>query len=185
MGARKGLDTQSILNAAAELAEEQGLDNVSLMRVAQKLGVKSPSLYNHLSGLRELSAGISEIAASRLGRTVSAAAVGCSKGEALMASAKAYREFAKAHPELYKAILRFPDYTGNVLEQGRAVVNILYKIMAPYNLSKEGTTHFVRGFRSALHGFVSLEYAGFFSGGGADVDKSFECLIARLISTLD
>ena len=186
MGTKRGLDMQTIMNAAAELAEERGLENVSLIQVAEKLGVKSPSLYNHLSGLQELSLGIAKLAISRLEDSIRNAAVGRSKDDAFMAIALAYRKFEKENPELYKAILRFPDYNdSSIKEAGHAVVRILYQVMEPYHYSKEETIHFVRGFRSALHGFVSLEEAGFFQGTEADVDESFEQLVSRLILTLN
>lgn len=185
MSPKRGLDTQTILNAAAELAEAKGLENVSLLQVAEKLGVKSPSLYNHLSGVQELSSGIAKLAIARLESTIRNAAVGRSKEKALTAIAVAYRKFAKESPELYKAILRFPDYgDSGVKEAGHAVVRILYQVMEPYHYSKEETIHFVRGFRSALHGFVSLEEAGFFQGTEANEDTSFERLVSRLLSTL-
>jgi len=44
--------------------------------VAEKPGVKSPSHYNHLSGLQELSSGIAKLAISRLEDTIRNAAVG-------------------------------------------------------------------------------------------------------------
>ena len=186
MGGKRGLDTQAILNTAAELAEEKGLENVTLLQVANKLGIKSPSLYNHFSGFKELSMGIAKLALDRLENTIRNAAVGRSKDDALMAIALAYREFAKKNPELYKAILRFPDYKDDSIQQaGHSVVRILYQVMEPYHFSKEETVHFVRGFRSALHGFVSLEEAGFFRGSEANVDKSFEISILRQISTLN
>lgn len=185
MGTKRGLDTETILNAAVELAEEKGLENVSLLQVAEKLGVKSPSLYNHFSGLKELSSNMARLAISRLESTVRDAAVGLSEDEALMSVAIAYRKFAKENSELYKTILRFPDYSDNgIKEAGHAVVRIIYQVMKPYHLGKEKTIHFVRAFRSALHGFVSLEKAGFFQSAEADVDTSFKLLISRLISTL-
>jgi AcrR family transcriptional regulator len=107
MGTRRNLDSQTILNAAAELAEEKGLENVSLLQVAEKLGVKSPSLYNHLSGVQELSTGIAKLALGRLEEAIRSSAVGRSEGDALLAIALAYRSYAKENPELYKAILRF------------------------------------------------------------------------------
>lgn len=186
MSTRRGLDSQTILNAAAELAEEKGLENVSLLQVAEKLSVKSPSLYNHLSGLQELSSGIAKLALTRLEDRIRSAAVGRSKETALMAIASAYRKFAKENPQLYKAILRFPDYNDSSLQEaGHAVVRILYQVMEPYHYSKTETIHFVRGFRSALHGFVSLEEAGFFQSTEANVDQSYEQLVSRLISTLN
>ena len=186
MSTKRNLNSQTILNAAAELVEEKGLENVSLLQVAERLGVKSPSLYNHLSGLQELSSGIAKLAISRLEDTIRSAAVGRSKEDALVAIATTYRKFAKENPELYKAILRFPDYNdSSVQEVGHAVVRILYQVMEPYHYSKEETIHFVRGFRSALHGFVSLEEAVFFQSTEANVDKSYEQLVSRLISTLN
>jgi AcrR family transcriptional regulator len=186
MSMKRGLDAQTILNAAAELAEEKGLENVSFLQVAEKLGVKSPSLYNHLSGLQELSLGIAKLAIGRLEDAIRNAAVGRSKDDAFMAIALAYRKFSKENPELYKAILRFPAYNdSSIQEAGHIVVRILYQVMESYHYSKEETIHFVRGFRSALHGFVSLEEVGFFQGAEADVDESFEQLVSRLISTLN
>ena len=44
MGTKRDLDSQAILNAAVELAEERGLENISLLQVAERLGVKPPSL---------------------------------------------------------------------------------------------------------------------------------------------
>lgn len=185
MSVKRGLDTQTILNAAAELAEEKGLENVSLLQVANKLGVKSPSLYNHLSGFQELSTGLAKLALAKLESAVRNAAVGRSKSDALTAIAFAYRQFAKENPELYKAILRFPDYRDSgVQEAGHAVVRILYQVMEPYHTGKENTIHFIRGFRSALHGFISLEEAGFFQSSEANVNKSYEQLVTRFLSTL-
>jgi AcrR family transcriptional regulator len=186
MSTKRNLNSQTILNAAAELAEEKGLENVSLLQVAEKLGVKAPSLYNHLNGLQELSSGIANLAISKLEDAIRNAAVGQSKENALTAISWAYRKFAKENPELYKAILRFPDYNDSgIQEAGHAVVRILYQVMEPYHYSKEGTIHFVRGFRSTLHGFISLEEAGFFQSSEANVDESYKLLVSHLISTLN
>lgn len=54
MSPRAGLDTQTLVLAAAELADEYGMEGVTLALLAAKLGVRSPSLYNHVNGLKEL-----------------------------------------------------------------------------------------------------------------------------------
>ena len=185
MSQKRGLDLDMILNAAAELAEEEGLEQVTLLQVAERLGVKSPSLYNHLSGLKALSAGIAKLAISRLEETVRSAAVGRSKADALREIAGAYRRFAQENPELYKAILTIPVHRDDdIRETGHAIVRILRQVMEPYQRGEEENIHFIRMFRSALHGFVSLEGAGFFKVE-IDVDKSYERLVSGLISMLD
>ena len=125
MSTKRDLDSQTILNAAVELAEERGLENISLLQIAEKLGVKPPSLYNHLSGLQEISSGIAKLAISRLGDSIRNAAVGRSKGDALSAIASAYRKFAKENPELYKAILRFHEESVLQRNQLRRLFSVL------------------------------------------------------------
>lgn len=174
---RKQLSLDTILNASAALAEEKGLENITLNQVAEKLGIKSPSLYNHVSGIGGISEGLAKLAVSKLDATVRDAAVGRSKAQALEAIAHAYRKFAKENPQLYKAILKLPTCEDEGLnEAAHAVVRIVYQVMKPYHYSEEDTIHFVRGFRSALHGFVSLEDAGFFKSA-FDANESYRRLV--------
>ena len=49
--ARAGLARTSVTEAGATLADEIGFDQLSLGMVAERLGVKSPSLYNHIDSL--------------------------------------------------------------------------------------------------------------------------------------
>ena len=49
-GSRK----EEILLATLELAAEKGLDNVSTSMIAERVGIKKPSLYNHFSSKEEI-----------------------------------------------------------------------------------------------------------------------------------
>ena len=51
---KAGLDKDIILKTAADLADAEGIANVTLKALAEKLGVKPPSLYKHINGLEEL-----------------------------------------------------------------------------------------------------------------------------------
>lgn len=186
MSSKRRLNAQAILDATAELAEEKGLENVTLLQVADRLGVKAPSLYNHLNGMHDLSLGVARIAAARLEEDIRDAAVGRSKEEALTAMSMAYRKYAKENPELYKAILRFRDYKDDtVLETGRTAYRILYQVIESYHLGEEETHHAVRALHSALHGFVSLEAAGFFQNPKVSADESYRRLVAMLVASLN
>ena len=52
--ARTGLDANMVIHRAAQLVNEVGLENITLKMLADDLGVKSPSLYNHIGGLEDL-----------------------------------------------------------------------------------------------------------------------------------
>lgn len=181
---KKGLNQTCIVSAAAELVEEKGLDNITLCELADVLGIKTASLYNHMNGLPELNERLAELALNRLDAALRDAVIGRSGDEALLALALSYRQFAKETPQLYKAILNLPRMKDDALnESGRAVIRIFYRVLEPYQLGSEFTAHYGRAFRSAMHGFVSLEEAGFFSGR-TDVEKSYHLLIAQLLSAL-
>jgi AcrR family transcriptional regulator len=98
MAARVGLDRAGVIRAAAALSDAAGGREVSFVELAARLGVRAPSLYNHVAGQdglrRELALlGVRELTA-RLGR----AAIGKAADDAMLALAHAYRAFAKEHP---------------------------------------------------------------------------------------
>ena len=45
---RRTLDTDQVVSSAAALADTEGLDVVTLTRVAERLGVRQPALYRHV-----------------------------------------------------------------------------------------------------------------------------------------
>ena len=51
MAPRAGVDRARVVEVAAKLADEVGLEALTLAQVAARLNVKLPSLYNHVDGL--------------------------------------------------------------------------------------------------------------------------------------
>lgn len=45
---------EAVIQAASDIADEKGLNNLSLKTVAEKLNIRTPSLYNHINCLDEL-----------------------------------------------------------------------------------------------------------------------------------
>jgi AcrR family transcriptional regulator len=183
MGRRKRLEKEMILEASAQLAEERGMEHFTLSELAQKLGVKTPSLYNHLNGMDQLSEELAYYAINQLEDAVRSAAVGRSGKAALYEIADAYRLFALQHPQLYSVILKLPQYEPPVIEEGRNMMQVLYRVLEPYHLNQEELRTFARAYRSAMHGFVSLEQAGFFLSE-PERKTSYERLIGMILQFL-
>jgi AcrR family transcriptional regulator len=59
--ARKPLNRERILQAALVLADEQGIDALSMRRLGQALGYEAMSLYNHVSNKDDLLDGILDL----------------------------------------------------------------------------------------------------------------------------
>ena len=52
--ARAGLDKNAVVERAAQLANEVGIDHIQLKTLAESLNIQPPSLYNHIRGLDDL-----------------------------------------------------------------------------------------------------------------------------------
>jgi AcrR family transcriptional regulator len=169
------------VDEAAVVADEAGLDRLTLAAVAKRLGVSLPGLYKHIESLESLRRDLAVLGVRELTSAMSAAAVGRSGRDALSALAHAYRSYAAAHPARCAAAVRAPapDDTEH-LAVGRTAVEMLSAALAAYRLEGTDLIHAIRLVRVALHGFVTLEAAGGF-GLPESVDDTF----ARLVDSLD
>lgn len=100
---RVGLTTDRLVEAAAELADEAGVENVSLSALARRFGVKDASLYSHVGSLRELRTRLALFVGAEMIDRIAAAVVGLAGKDALAAFAGAYRDYALRHPGRYAA----------------------------------------------------------------------------------
>lgn len=66
MARREPLNREKILDAALELAAEEGLEGLSMRRLAKTLGVEAMSLYNHVSNKADILNGLAERAFSQV-----------------------------------------------------------------------------------------------------------------------
>jgi AcrR family transcriptional regulator len=182
---RAGLDRDRVVIAAAQIADADGLDAVTLARVATELGVRSPSLYNHVEGRDGLVRGVALLGLAQLRDALREAAIGRAGADALAAAAGAYRAYVLAHPGRYAAgaITPAAPEDADLVAAATAVVDVLAAVLRGWSLDEEDTVHALRAFRSAVHGFASLEAAGGF-GLPIDLDASFGRLIAMLTAGL-
>ncbi len=185
---RKGrLDKKAVVQAAAELVNQEGVAALTLNRLAQQLDIQTPSLYNHVEGLPGLQRELALLNAQLLGECLTAAAIGKAEATGLQAVAQAYRDYIKTNPGLYWVSLRAsggqtpPDLELQQAEE--RVVAVALALMASFGLQGEAAIHAVRALRSVVHGFATLEISGGF-GLPLDCDESFHRLIALLIRGL-
>ena len=183
--ARAGLSEDRVVEEAERMADEVGLQRLTLAALAERLGVRQPSLYKHIDGLPALHRTIAVRARVELADVLGRAAVGRSRGDAIRSVATTYRAWALEHPGRYSATLRAPD-PGDTddVAASTAAVSVVLEILSGYDLRDDAAIDAARALRSSLHGFVSLEAAGGF-GLPVDIDRSFERLVDGLIVALD
>jgi AcrR family transcriptional regulator len=182
--ARAGLSESVVVAEAERLADEVGLSRLTLAALAERLGVRLPSLYKHIDGMEGLQRSIAVRAKVELADVLGRSAVGKSRDDAVRAIALTYREWAREHPGRYASTVRAPA-ADDVDDQtaSYAVVSIVLDILAGFGLQGDDAIDAARALRSALHGFITLDAAGGF-GLPVDVDRSFDRLVDGLVTTL-
>jgi AcrR family transcriptional regulator len=178
---RAGLSRATVVEVAGALADEGGLENLSLVDLAGRLGIRKPSLYNHVAGIEDLKRGLALAGLRELGRSLSRAAAGKAGEGGLFALAEAYRAFVKQRPGLYEATVRSyrlsdPGNAELASAEEEAMEPVLAVLASCGIHGREEAIHAARGLRSVAHGFATLEEAGGF-GMSVDQDESFRRLV--------
>jgi AcrR family transcriptional regulator len=171
------------MDTAVEILNREGTDALTLNHLAGELGIRPPSLYNHVDGLPGLQKELAVLNARQLANCLGEAAIGKSGPELFMDVAQAFRSYVKENPGLYMATLRAsgtqetPD--PDLMYEEERTLKVALAVMSSLGLQGEDAIHAVRAFRSMVHGFATLEVAGGF-GLPQDCDESFRRLVDAL-----
>ncbi|WP_406058396.1 TetR/AcrR family transcriptional regulator [Micromonospora sp. NBC_00860] len=178
---RARLTPQSVTEAGADLVDEIGFENLSMGLVAERLGVKTPALYKHVTSQADLAHRIGVLAMNELADAIRDATQGRAGSDALAAGAQAMRTYVQEHPGRYVAgNAARPIGPDDPLVPGiERVLASWAAMLRGYHLDSSQEIHAMRMLRSVLHGFSTLEAAGGFQID-ASVDDSFTWMISFL-----
>lgn len=183
MARKAGVDLEAVVDTAAAIADQQGLAAATLASVAERLGIRPPSLYAHVAGLAGLRRHLTLRAGRDLAHTLETAAAGDHGAAALHAVAAAYRSWARTHPGLYAVLLPAPR-PGVDPELDAALhlpVAAVARPLTELGATPSDVVPLVRTLRATLHGFVTLEQAGGFALPD-DIDASFHIAVDIVIT---
>jgi AcrR family transcriptional regulator len=65
-GSRDTLNRERVVRAAMDLADEHGIESVTMRELGRRLGVEAASLYNHVAGKDDLLSGMTDLAAAEI-----------------------------------------------------------------------------------------------------------------------
>jgi AcrR family transcriptional regulator len=160
-----------ILDVAVTVLEEEGPEALTMRELADRLGIRAPSLYKHVRDKDDIVAGVQERALLDLGRHLSAVT-----GRGLVALAEAYRSWARAHPRLYEVATRRP------LARERIAPGVEDAAAAPLVTAVGGDEHLARALWAMAHGLVDLELSDRFPPE-ADLDATWRSALSRFERT--
>ena len=178
--ARARTSGTSIVAAARALLEEGGLDAVTMQAVADRVGVRAPSLYKHVTGRPALIGAIADDVVAELDLQLLPALRTNDPAEAVRIACVNYRSFARRSPGAYQLLF------SRLLPQARPTAESNAAGAAGVLLIAERLVGPARALETArlctafIHGFVSMELAGAFRLGG-DVDAAFSSGIETIL----
>lgn len=172
------VDRETIVAQAWQLIETEGVENLSLSKLAASLSVKAPSLYRHVNNKAGLLQAVNLFTSQQLIDSLNEASTQVSEtpSEHLTALLHTYRNFAHAHPNNY--ILAFTNNDDalrpneNVLEQMALPLQMLMTAVS----GQENSLAALRGAMALVHGFVMLELHGQLRRGG-DLALDFDTAV--------
>jgi AcrR family transcriptional regulator len=175
---RAGLTGDDVVASAAGLADEIGFQGITMGLLADRLGIRAPSLYKHVGGLADLRCRLATLALAELGEVIRDATAGCAGRDALAAMLTAIRAYVTAHPGRYAATVGAGSAgpADPLLAAGTRVINSITAVLRGYGLGEDEMNHAIRIIRSTIHGFAVLEASRGFRWD-ADPDESFEWMI--------
>jgi AcrR family transcriptional regulator len=169
---------QTIVETAFELIEQDGVENLSLGKLASQLGIKAPSLYRHIANKDALLQAVIELTYLRLFEAYDEALANASESpvDRLIMLSHAHRRFAHANPNTYMLAYTttnpessaIPDM---LLERAISIQGIMTQISG-----EENSLPALRGVLALIHGFISLELNGQFRRGG-DLSEAFDAIV--------
>jgi AcrR family transcriptional regulator len=176
---RAGLTAADVVQAAADIADERGYQQLTIGLVAARLGIRAPSVYKHVSGLAELQHQLATRAMAELGDAVAAAVAGRAGRDALAGLARACRDYVAAHPGRYAATVGagFAGPGDPLLAASTRVIELIAAVLRGYDIPEPDLVHAIRTVRCVLHGWCMLQLTNAFQWSG-DVERSFEQLIS-------
>jgi AcrR family transcriptional regulator len=164
-----------IVAAARRLLEEQGPEALSMRNVAAEIGIRAPSLYEHVADKRALESRIITAGLQEQGVALTAAvAASGPDDETLTVIAQTWRRWALAHPHVYRLIYvrdldrSDPDVADAELAAGKPLRDLC-----------GGDVGAARVIWAFAHGMVNLELSDRFPPG-TDVEELWTRGLAEL-----
>jgi len=175
-------DRAALVAVARELVERDGVAGLTMQTVAERVGVRTPSLYKHVRDRRELlalvvAASVDELA-QRLGATEEP-----DPRRRIVAQARALRRFAHDRPVGFALVFGAhgaprPDAAASA----RSVTPLLDAVTAL--VGPEHALDAARLLTAWANGFITMELGGAFQLG-EDVDAAWSWGLERIVAALD
>ena len=149
------LDRDTLIAAAAELADTNGWNELTMSKVAEMVNRHVSSLYSHVDDLDALRREVVLLAVTEIGDVVWEASIGRSGADALTAIAHAERNFARLHPGRMAALRAHLGVDASEFrDQALRIAVPIRTVLASFGLNEQQVAIAHRVFSATVRGLV-------------------------------
>jgi AcrR family transcriptional regulator len=170
-----------IVHAARELLQQHGIDALTMQAVADRVGVRGPSLYKHFLDREALLREVEKTVVADLESILTVASTSPSDRDALWAIASAHRRFARECPGKYSLLFALHSDDEAIKTARRKALEPALKRLVSWLGDPDLAFVRARVLYAFLHGFVSIEAASAFKLGG-NIDDAFRAGVDLVLS---
>jgi AcrR family transcriptional regulator len=180
-----GLGKSDVVDAAVEIADQQGFEAVTISNVAKKLGVRSQSIYAHVDALAGLRRQVKIRAYQLLSIRIRESVLGLSPREAMVAWPMAVSQFDREHPGLFAARLAASgdDHDPELVAALDDAESVPKALVRSFGLDERESLHRDRMTWAALYGYEALRQANRFRSA-VDPEETLRKLVQALADDL-
>jgi AcrR family transcriptional regulator len=144
-----------LIAAAAELADTNGWNELTMSKVAEMVNRHVSSLYSHVDDLDALRREVVLLAVTEIGDVVWEASIGRSGADALTAIAQAERNFARLHPGRMAALRAHLGVDDSEFrDQALRIAVPIRTVLASFGLNEQQVAIAHRVFSATVRGLV-------------------------------
>jgi len=171
---REPLTRERVIDAALRVMDEEGLEAVTMRRVAREVGVEAMSLYHHVEDKEDLLDAVCEhvMAQFEYPALTDDWAENCRRG------ARAWRQILQRHPNVMRlfAERRGPIRSADSIRPSEFALSLLRSS----GLSDRDTVQAFHAFGGYIQGFVMMELGSIAGGSDEDHVKAYADLVTQL-----
>jgi AcrR family transcriptional regulator len=181
--ARARTSNDEVVSAGRALLEAGGLEAVTMHAVAERVGVRAPSLYKRFPSRAALIAAIGESTLEDLERSIRQGAADPDPAAGLRSVATTYRAFAHANPRSYELLFMGGSAEARPSAQRYAWASAPLLALTERLSGPDRALEAARLVTAFANGFVSMELSGSFQLGG-DLDDAYRYGVDVLVEAL-
>lgn len=182
---RTGLSKEEIVKKAAELANERGLSYLSVTTLSEYLGIKKPSLYNHMKTIEDMHKSLMIYGWKTVSGEVVKGIESDDEKANLFEYGSRFYKFAIDNPGVFEAMLWYNRYSDEtLLSATEGLYTFFFKQTDGLGIDREIANHLLRTYRAFLEGFIMLQIHNSF-GNPISTEESFEISMNVLLSGME